>query len=74
MGCESGCLCALAPHGAGDCLPRYDPQSIAFFPIGQAQFGCVVGSEFGLRPFHCGGIHWPVELHFSARIHDPEDL
>jgi len=20
--CESGCLCALAPHGAGDCLPR----------------------------------------------------
>jgi hypothetical protein len=38
VGCESGCLCALAPHGAGDCLPRHDPQSIALFSVASGWF------------------------------------
>jgi hypothetical protein len=37
-GCELGCLCALAPHGAGDCLPRHDPQSIALFFVASGWF------------------------------------
>jgi hypothetical protein len=37
-GCEPGCLCALAPHGAGDCLPRHDPQSIAPFSVASGCF------------------------------------
>ena len=59
--CESGCLCALAPHGAGDCLPRHDPQSIALF--------CVASGCFRSQNRHCswrpgakrakGGQRWP---------------
>jgi hypothetical protein len=37
-GCESSCLCALAPHGAGDCSPRHDPQSIALFSVASGCF------------------------------------
>ena len=43
VGCESGCLCALAPHGAGDCLPRHDPQSIALFPLRPGVFARRIG-------------------------------
>jgi hypothetical protein len=37
-GCESGCLCALAPHGASNCLPRHAPQSIALFSVASGWF------------------------------------
>ena len=64
---------ALAPHGAGDCLPRNDPQSIAFFPIGRARFGCVLGGGLA-EAVSLWGIQRPVELHFGVTIQDPEDL
>ena len=50
VGCESGCLCALAPHGAGDCLPRVTaPQSIALFPLRAGVFARRIGTVAGDR-------------------------
>jgi hypothetical protein len=50
-GCESGCLCALAPHGAGDCLPRHDPQANRSFPPrGQSGWLLEGRSKWHLRP------------------------
>jgi hypothetical protein len=43
VGCESGCPCALAPHGAGDCLPRHDPQANRSFPLASNTACLLVG-------------------------------